>query len=243
MILAVDSGNTNVKWGIFDGHKWLVLKINPHFDYIALADSWKSLPSISLIIISNVAGTSARKSLTDLLPLSSSKPLWIEATRTQCGLINNYYNSESLGSDRWASMIAIWNQYHEPSLIVTVGTAMTVDMISASGDFVGGIITPGVSILNNALADKTSLPSAETGIYDSFSLSTENALFTGVIDSLVGVIEKVYCSMLNKYHYKKIHCVLSGGDSKVLLPYLDPRFTLIDNLVLKGLLVIAQSRK
>lgn len=242
MILAVDSGNTNIKWGIYNGHKWLVIKITPHFDYTSLADSWKSLPSISVVIISNVAGASARKSLTDLLPSASNKPVWIEATDTQCGLNNHYYNSSSLGSDRWASMIAIWNQYHEPSLVVTIGTAMTVDMISSTGDFIGGIITPGVRILNNSLVDKTSLCNAETGNYDSFSLSTENALFTGVIDSLVGVIEKAHSAMLNKYHYKKIHCILSGGDSKILLPYLDPKFKIIDNLVLKGLVVIAQSR-
>ncbi len=242
MILAIDSGNTNIKWGVYDGHKWLVIRIASHFDYNSLADSWKSLPSISLIIISNVAGASARKSLTGLLPLVSSKPLWIEATDTQCGLNNDYYNPSTLGSDRWASMIAIWNQYHEPSLVVTVGTAMTVDMISAAGDFVGGVIAPGVKILNNSLVSQTSLPNAEAGIYDSFSLSTENALFTGVIDSLVGVIEKSHCAMLNKYHYKKIHCILSGGDSKVLLPYLDPKFMIIDNLVLKGLVVIAQSQ-
>ncbi len=241
MILAIDSGNTNIKWGIYDGHKWLTLEIATHFDYCLLAETWKSLPSLSQIIISNVAGLSVKNSLTDLLPIASRKPLWIESTLFSCGLKNNYYYSNTLGSDRWASMIAIWNKFHEPCIVATVGTALTVDMISAKGDFVGGVIAPGIRILNNSLVGHTSLSGAETGTYDSFSLSTENALFTGVIDSLVGVIEKAYSAMLNKYHYKEMHCILSGGDSKVLLPYLEPEFIIIDNLVLKGLVIIART--
>ena len=242
MILAIDSGNTNIKWGIHNEHKWLTMEISPQFDFTALAESLKSLPIFSLIIISNVAGDSARQELVDIFHSKSRKPLWVVATDSQCGLNNNYYNSKSLGSDRWASMIAAWNIYHEPCLVVTLGTAMTVDMISAAGDFVGGIITPGLRVLNQSLVGHTALPNAESGVYDSFSLSTQNALFTGVIDSLVGVINKSLRTMLDKYHFKKVNCILSGGDSNFLLPYLSPQFKIIDHLVLKGLVVIAQSR-
>lgn len=219
------------------------MNVSPQFSYSLLADSWQSFPSLSEIIISNVAGVSVQAALSEILPSTPSMPLWIDAVDSECGLNNNYYDSKSLGSDRWAAMVSVWNLYHEPCLVVSVGTAMTIDMISESGDFVGGIITPGVKVLTNSLVDRTCLPNADTGIYDSFSLSTENALFTGVIDSLVGVIEKSHRAMLNYYNYKTVRCILSGGDSKFILPYLNPQFEVIDNLVLQGLVTIAQSRK
>ena len=243
MLLAIDSGNTNIKWGIHDGHNWLVMNVSPQYCYSLLADSWQSLPSLSKIIISNVAGISVQAALSEILPSIRSKPLWINAVDFECGFHNNYYDSKSLGCDRWAAMVFVWNRYHEPCLVVSVGTAMTVDMISDTGDFVGGIITPGVKVLTNSLVDRTCLPKADTGIYDSFSLSTENALFTGVIDSLVGVIEKSHRAMLNRYNYKKVRCVLSGGDSKFIFPYLNQQFEIVDDLVLKGLVTIAQSRE
>ncbi len=243
MLLAIDSGNTNIKWGIHDGHNWLVMNVSPQFNYSILSDSWQSLSSISGIVISNVAGISAQSVLSEILPLTPTKPLWITAVDSECGLNNNYYDSKSLGSDRWAAMVSAWNRYHEPCLVVTVGTAMTVDMVSKSGNFVGGIITPGVKALTNSLVEKTCLPNVDIGIYDSFSLSTENALFTGVIDSLVGVIEKSHCALLKRYNYQSVRCILSGGDSEYILPYIDPQFEIIDNLVLNGLVTIAQSRK
>lgn len=243
MLLAIDSGNTNIKWGVHDGHNWLVMNVTPQLNFPLLVNSWQTLPSLSEIIISNVAGISVQTSLSKILPLAPSNTLWVDSVESECGLTNNYYDSKSLGSDRWAAMISVWNRYQEPCLVVSVGTAMTIDMISESGDFVGGIITPGFNVLRNSLFERTTLPSADTGIYDPFSLSTENALFTGVIDSLVGVIEKALRSMVNKYCYNKIHCILSGGDSNIILPYLNPQFEIIDNLVLKGLVTIAQSRK
>lgn len=242
MILAIDSGNTNIKWGIHNHQTFLNVVVTPQFNFSSLEDSWKVIPPLALIIISNVAGSAVQKSLGDLLPIVPCQPLWVEAKKIQCGLRNNYNDPKSLGSDRWASLIAVWNIYHEPCIVVTIGTAMTIDMISETGEFIGGKITPGLRLLNNALVDDTCLPNADSGKYDSFSLSTENALFTGVIDSLVGVIERTQRAMLNKYNYKKVHCILSGGDSEVILPYLDPQFMIIDNLVLKGLVTIAQAR-
>ena len=242
MILAIDSGNTNIKWGVHNNHKWLNVDVTPHFNYESLESAWKVIPPLSLIIVSNVAGSAIQKLLGDLLPIAPCQPIWVEAKKRQCGLINSYYDPGSLGSDRWASLIAVWNIYHEPCIVVTVGTAMTIDMISESGEFIGGKITPGLRLLNKALVADTCLPNADSGMYDSFSLSTENALFTGVIDLLVGAVERTHRSMRDKYQYKRIHCILSGGDSEVIFPYLDPDFVIIDNLVLKGLVNIAKTR-
>ncbi|MDH5572411.1 MAG: type III pantothenate kinase [Gammaproteobacteria bacterium] len=243
MLLAIDSGNTNIKWGIHDEHRWLVMNVTPQNSFTVLADSWQSLPPLTQIFISNVAGIGIQEAVSEIIPVSASKPVWIEAVVSECGLYNNYYQSKSLGSDRWAAMVSVWNRYHEPCLIVSLGTAMTIDMVSESGDFVGGIITPGVKVLSNALVEKTCLPKADSGIYDSFSLSTENALFTGTIDALVGVIEKSHHAMLSKYGYKSVRCILSGGDSNIIYPHLNLQFEIIDNLVLNGLVTIAQSRK
>jgi type III pantothenate kinase len=103
------------------------------------------------IIVSNVGGDGARSGLSDLFAHWGVQPQWAVASAYQCGVRNYYADPTQLGSDRWASLIAAWRIQRQGCIVVSAGTAMTVDALSDTGEFLGGIIVPGLQLMQNAL--------------------------------------------------------------------------------------------
>lgn len=238
MILVVDSGNTLIKWGIYDYPIWVAKGSLSHTEHYSLFNSLKTYDCISQVLVSNVAGIDAKNKLTNLFSDLDLEPFWVHPCKLLCGLHNKYNHCNSLGSDRWSSMIAAWDLYHEPCMVVSAGTALTIDMISDRGEFFGGIICPGYHSLRNSLFTIPSLSNISNGLFEKAPLSSENALYSGVINMLVGAIERIYNVMSCRHN--KFHCIISGGDSSLLLPYLDSKFIKVENLVLDGLVIIAR---
>src|SRR4051794_2109068 len=85
--------------------------------------------------------------------LLQAQPYWINAAAYQCGVRNYYEEASQLGSDRWAALIAAWQQQRQGCLVVDAGTATTIDALSDTGEFLGGIITPGVDLMQKALME------------------------------------------------------------------------------------------
>ena len=80
---------------------------------------------------------------------------FIAARNEQCGVRNLYQPPVQLGSDRWAALIAAWQQEHTSCLVVNCGTATTLDALSAQGEYLGGLILPGVSMMQKSLVTGT----------------------------------------------------------------------------------------
>jgi len=241
-ILAIDSGNTFIKWGLYD-HCDLVFqgKVKQNESAI-LAQAWKKLPEPSDIIVSNVAGDAAQKKLAELCSSWKMKLHWVAAVQQQCGVRNFYSDPGQLGSDRWAALVAAWNHELQASLVINIGTAMTVDMLSDSGDFLGGIILPGPDLMFNVLKTHTAIPCAELGKFDQLPVCTDDAIYSGVIHSLVGAIERMKQVLCTHLGYSMQNCIISGGASSLILPHLGIQAKVVDNLVLEGLLLIANNQ-
>jgi type III pantothenate kinase len=238
-LLAIDSGNTAIKWGLYDGGQWIVQGVVLQSERTTLSQVWAELPVPSSVIISNVAGMSVAKELASLLNRWRVPLKWITAKVSQCGVHNCYVNPERLGCDRWAALIAAWHILRQSGLVINVGTAMTVDTLTDTGEFLGGIIVPGPESMRQALANRTdALSIVVSGHFQDFPNNTEDALYSGMIQALTGAVERMH-GLLSRHLNAPAAIIVSGGGAKLLSTHIPVPHRIIDNLVLEGLIVIA----
>ena len=245
-ILAIDAGNTRIKWGIHDGREWF-LRAAFATATAGSPEAFSHLPpdlQVDRIMISNVAGTKVANAIKDAL-YGFGKPITvIESRAGQCGVTSRYQPPAALGTDRWAALIAAHasaRQAPTPLLVIMAGTALTVDALTAGGDFLGGIIVPGLALMRSALNRGTAqlpalLPS--DGNYQTFPCNTLDAISAGAIEACSGAVQRMY-SHLSAQTGEVPHCIASGGAIHVMSPHLPFPVSINDNLVLDGLLEIA----
>jgi type III pantothenate kinase len=239
MILAIDAGNTRVKWGMCDSSGWVARGGVPNIDLVHLAESWRALPAPGRIVISNVAGQKVRSALNVLLAHWHKEPLWVMARSQECGVVNRYQVPEQLGSDRWASLIAARHLHPGACLVVSAGTAMTVDILSSGGEFLGGIITPGPELMLEGLVQKTANIRSREGRFEWIPTNTADAVYSGAMQALAGAVERIYRHVAQTQGIQPM-CILGGGGAQRLQPLLAMPLRMEDNLVLEGLVRIAR---
>lgn len=238
-ILVIDSGNSFFKWGFFQDNSWLSKGKIANEELVASFDVFEKLPAPFFIIISHVADKILKSDIEKLTSLWSINPYWIRASSFQCGVFNSYQFPEQLGSDRWASLIAAWNIHQQACLVVNVGTAVSIDVLSDSGDFLGGVILPGATSMRHCLQSKTQLRNLQIGSFHIFPRTTDDAVYSGLMQCVLGAIERTYHTISDKLQSTNLKCFVSGGGCDELIPFLKIPIQIIDNLVMEGLVVIA----
>ncbi len=237
-VLVFDSGNTFVKWGLHNGN-WVLKEKTCHSQFLEMDDIFYNLPVPDIIVISHVSSEAIRNKLRMLISIWSVKSYWILAQSFQCGVTNDYSEPSQLGCDRWAALIAARQLQKDSCIVVNVGTAMTVDALSASGHFLGGIIIPGFYAMLNGLRAETQLTCSFPADYHSFPRNTNDAIHSGIIQGLLGAIERMH-RLISQHNSSIGNCIISGGGAYQLISYLKIPFTHIENLVMDGLVIIAQ---
>jgi type III pantothenate kinase len=241
MRLLIDAGNSRIKWALLNGEDWLQSGVVLVEHSYKLAQQIAGVRDIQQIWVSNVAGEEVSRQILSFGTGMSLQPHFVAAQEAQCGVRNGYTNASQLGSDRWAALIAAWHLVQGKCLVVNSGTATTIDTLSAQGEFLGGLILPGVELMQRSLAAATVQLKSAQGEYAPFPLNSADAIYSGAIQASCGAIERQYTLLEDD----SAPLVLSGGAAGLLQPYLDQkRFSVqprvVDNLVLQGLLLIAQ---
>lgn len=233
MILCLDAGNTRLKWGLREGRAWRgqgVLALDDRDGIAAL------LPAVSENILAcNVAGEVVAQRIEDIAAAYGVPLDWFPSTATCCGVTNGYDNPAQLGADRWAALIGARGMHAGHALVVMAGTATTIDVLDADGAFRGGLILPGLELMQKSLARNTAgLPEAR-GVYRDTPTNTDDAIVSGALQATLGAIERMSCRPASTDF-----CVfLSGGAADALAPHLGLPLRRIDNLVLEGLARVA----
>jgi type III pantothenate kinase len=235
MILAVDCGNSRLKWGLHDNGSWRRTGTVPVSGLARLEKSWKRLAPADKVVVANVAGPSARKRLETIFARRSMVPAWVKAKRHECGVTNGYGQAGQLGPDRWAALIGAWAILRGPCLVVTAGTATTVDFLRGDGRFVGGAILPGLELMKRSLARDTAGLRLARGRFSAEPRNTADAIETGCLLAQAGAIERAFATMEHG-----AACVLAGGAARRIARHLSIPVRLVDNLVLEGLVRIAE---
>ena len=238
MILLLDAGNSRLKWWLCNGQQRPEKGVAWLKELDTLPKLWTDLARPQRILGCNVANPLVAAHIEQTCEqLWQCPPQWLEVSAQACG-VRNHYQLRELGPDRWASAIAARHLHRGNTLAVNAGSAITIDAISAGGDYLGGTILPGLQGMHAALASNTArLPNA-TGQVTGFPRQTVDAISSGLIDAVVGAIERM-AQRLENWQPQPPLVLLSGGDAFRIEPHLHLPHQLVDNLVLEGLRVIS----
>ncbi len=246
MILAIDAGNTRTKWAIFgdDGNvQDAGVSLNVELAEFNIPLSWRACQRA---IVANVAGERVAISITALLKKAEIAFVCAKSEGETLGLKSKYEAPESLGVDRWAALVAAFKRYlNQPAcLVVNAGTALTIDAIYQNA-FMGGLIVPGFSMMQNALLQNTAAVNPQNGQAKAFPLSTADASYSGALTAIVGAIV-MQADRLESHCQDVPTVVMSGGDAAILMPILTQVFgakpVLAENLVLEGLYLMESAK-
>jgi type III pantothenate kinase len=222
VILAIDAGNSRVKWGWHDGKGWASIATVSLIEFAAASDHVNPFSVTHAdperIIISNVAGEGAHHLLVNWTSIFDAEPIWLHAEAQRCGVTNQYERPEQLGPDRWAALIAARAVHNGPCLVVNSGTATTVDMLTANGVFLGGAILPGVELMRFVLHEHTGRLPIQDGSYRDAPRNTVDAIETGCRHAQAGAVERMY-RVFRELELNPL-CIVAGGAGRVLMEQL-----------------------
>ncbi|MCK9571813.1 MAG: type III pantothenate kinase [Candidatus Omnitrophica bacterium] len=244
MLLAVDIGNTNISCAIFKGTCVLASWEIALKDYSRFILSKKILhKNIDAALIASVVPEFSRRLIKDIYKLSKIKALLI-AKDIRLPIKTVYHQPKELGSDRLVNAYAASKIYKTPVIIISCGTAITIDAVSINNIHLGGFIMPGLKLCLTALNLATAQLPAITLKPPNGLLGkdTKSSILNGVIfgtsASISGLIKNISSKMKGK-----ITLIGTGGDIR-LIKKLSPEIKIIDPmLTLKGIALIYANKK
>jgi len=238
MNLVIDIGNTRTKFSVFNRGEMLISVpveefLPSHVDVLQ-----NEHPSLDHVILSSVKKypaelkTKLSESFNRFIELDASTPLPIE---------NCYQTKETLGKDRIAAAVGAFDLYpNQNVLIIDAGTAITYDIVNANHQYLGGNISPGLSMRFKALHQFTGeLPLIEQAEFTKlYGKATREAILAGVQHGVVFEVEKAIETF--KEFYDNLKVIITGGDSNFFDKKLKNSFFVHFNLIATGLNRILQ---
>jgi type III pantothenate kinase len=237
-LLAIDAGNSRVKWGLHEAGGWVARGVVATAEADRLSDAFSQLASAERVVAANVAGVLTADRIAESVSRFGVRVQWVQSREEQCGVRNSYSEPARLGPDRWAALIGARHLHAGACVVVNAGTTMTVDALNTEGIFVGGLIVPGFTLMREALASNTALLKLHDGHFSFFPDNTADAMCSGALNALAGAVDRML-RYLNETGEEAM-VLLSGGDAALLEPMLSTA-RVVDNLVLEGLLRIGAS--
>lgn len=240
MKLLIDIGNTRLKWAFARDGQLGEPGAAVHAGIPAQLVAELPVEPVDSIWIAHVTGASQEPALIEALRSRYGlTPQFARSTASWHGLKNAYREPERLGVDRWLAMIAAWHEFHGPACVVDAGTALTADVIDASGQHLGGFIAAGLEAQQRAILGSTRFATRDvdgTAFREGLGNDTESCVRQGALLACVGAIERAA-----EKARADAALLLGGGDANILLPLLGVRWQQRRYLVLDGLIAIATS--
>ncbi len=239
MLLTLDIGNTNIKAGVFKGED-----LDDHFIFtdITLLKSLLKKHAISSIAISSVVPEKTKLIIEQLSASYNFKP-FILNNDCKFNLQIDYKTPGTLGIDRICSAEGAFNLYGSNLitgtylLAIDFGTATTINIVKYPNIFAGGLIAPGINTMFNSLAIQTSqLPDLTIDNYNFIiGDDTHSSIASGVINSAVGLIEKIVSHIDNLDDCSNLIIYATGGMADKLQKFLSNTIIFDEFLVLRGI--------
>ena len=240
MILAIDAGNTRIKWGLWQDRGFVAQGSVLTARAADLADALHMLPRPQQAVGSSVAGDHAKAQIEQALAPWGIAVRWIRSRASECGVVSGYAEPGQLGSDRWAALVGAHARRDGACVVANIGTAVTIDALTADGRFLGGLILPGLDLMAQALAQGTAGLPQQPGRFELFPTGTADAIHSGALQAACGAIERMQQAMIDAGHGQP-QILLSGGGAHLIAPLLRRPAALAPSLVLEGLIEIARA--
>lgn len=241
MLLLLDIGNTHTHLGLADARRvlrkhelptahWRAGRNAPRLEqFVGSA----KLDGVALCSVVPAATRHVRRVLRDRWHL----PLLELTHRTVTGVGVNYPRPETIGPDRLANAVAVRHQFGAPAVAVDFGTAVTFDVVDRRGDYIGGIIAPGLAAMTDYLHEKTALlPRIE--IQETASVigrSTTEAMLIGAVHGYRGLVRELIRELKRHLACRRLPIVATGGYARLMADGLPEIQTVEPNLTLEGL--------
>jgi len=163
--------------------------------------------------------------------------------KTIRGVGIDYPRPNSIGPDRLANAVAAKLRFGAPVVVVDFGTAVTFDVVNSSGNYVGGIIVPGLAAMTDYLHEKTALlPKIKIReVKNVVGKSTEHAMLVGAVHGYRGLIRGLLVELKRELRAKKLPVVATGGYAKLIAAKLPEISTVAPDLTLEGLRLVWKS--
>jgi type III pantothenate kinase len=246
MLLLLDIGNTHTHFAVAEGRS---LRSDGQFP----TSDWRSgkIPLPVRAIAKKAAAAamcsvvpSATKLARTALAASGLTDIFALTHATTRGVGIDYPNPETIGADRLANAIAAHQRFGGPAVVVDFGTAVTFDVVNRDGNYIGGIIAPGLAVMTSYLHEKTALlPKIE--IRDTSAIvgrNTTEAMLIGAVHGYRGLVRELIRQLKSELGGKRLPVVATGGYARLMARRL-PEITAVDPLLtLKGLRIAWELR-
>ena len=254
MLLVVDVGNTQTHFGLFrDGES----TVTEHWRFATVRESTgdelgaalQNLLGLRGLSFADVDGSIVSTTVPQLSVQWTlmarhylRAPMLVVGPTLKTGMPIRYDNPHEVGADRLANAVAAYERVHDTCVVVDFGTAITYDVVSAAGEYLGGIITPGAEISIDALYDRAArLPKVELAPPRSLiGKNTVDAIRSGIVYGFASQVEGIV-RRLRAELGPSTHVIATGGLAGVLVPFIRETIDEVDDLLtLTGLRLIWQ---
>ena len=244
MILLFDIGNTHTHLGLADGKRVLKQTDISTLTWFgggaaALVKKFTGKEKITGAILCSVVPRATP--LVKKFVRAAWKVNALELNPTTIrGVGIEYPKPNSIGPDRLANAVAAKNSFGAPVVVVDFGTAVTFDVVNAKGNYVGGIIAPGLAAMTNYLHEKTALlPKIEIREVKSvIGKSTEHAMLIGAVQGYRGLVRELIGELKRELRAEKLPVVATGGYAKLIAAKLPEISAVAPDLTLEGLRLV-----
>ncbi len=251
-LLLIDIGNSRVKWArLLDGKMskqraatnagWTAADYERH----VIGRGWNAGITTDRIVVSSVAGDKVNRALAEAAHKAGAPiPEFVASERKAAGVTTDYIDPWRLGVDRFVAAIGAHHlSSGQPVCIVSIGTAMTVDLVDGRGRHHGGAIVPGPALMVSSLLTQTNgirrrARGGAKGGAGMFAKSTRNAIGEGARYAAAGVIDRALEEARILLGNKPL-VLLTGGAAADIKPLIRSTAVLLPDLVLHGLAVWA----
>jgi type III pantothenate kinase len=248
MILLFDIGNTHTHIGLADDRR-VRKQINiPTCEWFggnasALVKNFAGAGKITGAVLCSVvprATPLVRKTIRRVWKLDA-----LELTPQKIrGVGIDYPKPRSIGPDRLANALAARQRFGAPVVVVDFGTAVTFDVVDASGNYAGGIIAPGLAAMTDYLHEKTALlPKIKIReIKSAIGKSTEQAMLVGAVHGYRGLVRGLIGQLKRELRARRLPVVATGGYAKLIAAGLPEISAVATDLTLEGLRLVWENR-
>jgi type III pantothenate kinase len=249
MLLALDAGNTNITIGAFDdGHltrHWRLRTIHEQ-----TADEWGilmrnlfALAGLDLAKVDGIIIASVVPPLDSVLTAMAERyfqttPQFI-TPGLDIGMPVLYDNPKEVGADRVVNGVAAFHRYGGPCVVVDLGTTINFDVVSARGEYLGGMICPGIGISITGLFSRTArLPMVDFREPESLiGKNTVNSIQSGLFYGFAGLIDGILERVIKELG-PETKCIATGGQASLIMPASRYLKYINEDLTLEGLELI-----
>jgi type III pantothenate kinase len=249
MLFVIDVGNTNTTLGVFEGRdlraQWRLSTNREQTadEYGILTRNLFTLDGIRAEQIDGIMVSCVVPTLNPVIEEMARKYFRIEplflGPGTRTGMAIHYDNPQEVGADRIADSAAAFEKYGGPCVVVDFGTAITFDAVSEKGEYLGGVICPGLGISAEALfAQAARLPRVEIKepervIGSNTVSSMQSGLYYGAVGLVDGILGRLIAIL-----GPKTHVVATGGQAELVARASKYKPPVDSSLTLEGLRII-----